>query len=270
MNQKSATGMIQQFQLDGKVSLVTGASRGIGLAMAEGLAGAGADLVIVGRKIETLTPIAERVANETDRKILPIQADVSNLSEIDALVAQTVETFGRLDVLVNNAGVFPVAPMLEMQHEEFDLIYQVNSRGLAYCSQAVGRRMVEQGTGGAIINLASVDGFRPSFVGLAAYNMAKGGVVMFTKALALELAPHQIRVNAIAPGGISTEGTAELRAALTDDDRERMAAGPTRMIPLGHRSGPDEIAKAAVFLASDGSSFVTGEPLVVDGGFLLG
>ena len=92
--------------------------------------------------------------------------------------------------------------------------------------------MVEQGTGGAIINLASVDGFRPSFVGLAAYNMAKGGVVMFTKALALELAPHQIRVNAIAPGGISTEGTAELRAALTDDDRERMAAGPTRMIPL--------------------------------------
>ena len=101
MNQKSATGIIQQFQLDGKVSLVTGASRGIGLAMAEGLAGAGSDLVIVGRKIETLTPIAERIANETDRKILPIQADVSNLSEIDALVAQTVETFGRLDVLVN-------------------------------------------------------------------------------------------------------------------------------------------------------------------------
>ena len=104
MNQKSATGMIQKFQLDGKVSLVTGASRGIGLAMAEGLAGAGSELVIVGRKIETLTPIAERIANETDRKILPIQADVSNLSEIDALVAQTVETFGRLDVLVNNAG----------------------------------------------------------------------------------------------------------------------------------------------------------------------
>ena len=104
MNQKSAIGMIQQFQLDGKVGLVTGASRGIGLAMAEGLAGAGSDLVIVGRKIETLTPIAEQIANETDRKILPIQTDVSNLTEIDALVAQTVQTFGRLDVLVNNAG----------------------------------------------------------------------------------------------------------------------------------------------------------------------
>ena len=105
MNQKSATGIVQQFRLDGKVSLVTGASRGIGLAMAEGLAGAGSDLVVVGRKIETLTPIAEQIAGETGRQVLPIQADVGNLDEIDALVAQTVETLGRLDVLVNNAGV---------------------------------------------------------------------------------------------------------------------------------------------------------------------
>ena len=141
MNQKSATSMIEQFQLDGKVSLVTGASRGIGLAMAEGLAGAGSDIVIVGREIETLTPVAERIANETDKKILPIQADVSNLSEIDALVAETVATFGRLDVLVNNAGVNIRNPALEFTEADWDFVTDVNLKGAFFLAKACGNVM---------------------------------------------------------------------------------------------------------------------------------
>jgi len=260
------------FSLNGRNAIVTGGARGIGRGIVTRFLEAGANVLIADIDGDW----AERTAGELAADgpgtgtVVSMRLDVTEDDAGEQLASRAVAELGSIDILVNNAGVFPVAPMLEMPHEQFDLIYQVNSRGLAYCSQGVGRQMVEQGTGGAIINLASVDGFRPSFVGLAAYNMAKGGVVMFTRALALELAPHQIRVNAIAPGGISTEGTAELRAALTDEDRERMAAGPTRMIPLGHRSGPDEIAKAAVFLASDGSSFVTGETIVVDGGFLLG
>ena len=256
------------FGLNGRNAIVTGGARGIGRAIAERYLEAGASVLIADVDGEW----AERTAGELAGAgtVAAMRLDVREAGAGEELAARAVAELGSIDILVNNAGVYPVAPMLEMPREQFDLIYEVNSRGLAYCSQAVGRRMVEQGEGGAIINLASVDGFRPTFVGLAAYNMAKGGVVMFTKALALELAPHRIRVNAIAPGGISTEGTAQLRDNLTEADKERMAAGPVRTIPLGRRSGPDEIAKAAVFLASDGASYVTGETLVVDGGFLLG
>ena len=260
------------FGLNGKNAIVTGGARGIGRAIAERFLEAGANVLIA----DVDGDWAERTGGELAAggpgtgTVAAMRLDVREDDAGEALAARAVADLGSIDILVNNAGVYPVAPMLEMPREQFDLIYEVTSRGLAYCSQAVGRRMVDQGTGGVIINLASVDGFRPTFVGLAAYNMAKGGVVMFTKALALELAPHRIRVNAIAPGGISTEGTSQLRDNLTEADKDRMAAGPTRTILLGKRAGPDEIAKAAVFLASDGASYVTGETLVVDGGFLLG
>ncbi len=260
------------FSLNGKNAIVTGGARGIGRAIAERFLEAGANVLIA----DVDGDWAERTAGELASDgpgtgtVVSMRLDVREDDAGEQLASRAVAELDSIDILVNNAGVYPIAPMLEMPQETFDLIYQVNSRGLAYCTQAVGRRMVEQGSGGAMINLASVDGFRPTFVGLAAYNMSKGGVVMFTKALALELAPHRIRVNAIAPGGISTEGTSQLRDSLTEADKERMAAGPTRTILLGGRSGPDEIAKAAVFLASDGASYVTGETLVVDGGFLLG
>ena len=148
MNQKSATGIVEHFRLDGKVSLVTGASRGIGLAMAEGLAGAGSDLVVVGREDkDTLTPVAERIADETGRNILPIQADVSNLTEIDALVAQTVETLGRLDVLVNNAGVNIRNPALEFTEADWDFVTDVNLKGAFFLAKACGNVMQQQNRG---------------------------------------------------------------------------------------------------------------------------
>ena len=150
MNQKSATGIVEQFRLDGKVSLVTGASRGIGLAMAEGLAGAGSDIVVVGREIETLTPVAEQIAGETGRNVLPIQADVSNLTEIDALVAQTVETFGRLDVLVNNAGVNIRNPALEFTEADWDFVTDVNLKGAFFLAKACGTVMQQQKSGKVI------------------------------------------------------------------------------------------------------------------------
>ena len=261
MNQKSATAMIQQFQLDGKVSLVTGASRGIGLAMAEGLAGAGADLVIVGRKIETLTPIAERIANETSRKILPIQADVSNLAEIDALVAQTVETFGRLDVLVNNAGVNVRNPALEFTEADWDFVTDVNLKGAFFLAKACGNVMKEQRSGKVIntLSLTSAIGLPTS----VAYTAAKGGLLQLTKLLAVEWAEHNIQVNGIAPGFIRTEMTAPAR----EDNRNEWILNRTPAYRWGE---PEDLAGLTIFFASNASDFVTGQMVFVDGGFMAG
>jgi 2-dehydro-3-deoxy-D-gluconate 5-dehydrogenase len=186
-------------------------------------------------------------------------------------VAAAAERLGGIDILVNNAGIYPQVPMLEMERAVWDKILAVNLTGLAFVSRAVGRRMVEQGTGGAIVNIASIDALHPSMVGLAAYDSSKGGVLMFTKSLALELAPHGVRVNAIAPGGIATEGASRPLegSGLTPEQMEAMVAAFMEKIPLKRMGTPDDIATAAVFLASDAAGYVTGELLVVDGGTLL-
>ncbi len=261
MEHKSAADTIQHFQLDGKVSLVSGASRGIGRAMAEGLAGAGSELVIAGREIATLTPVAKQIAEETDRTILPIQADISNLQEIESLVERTVKTFGRLDVLVNNAGVNVRNPALDFTEEDWDFVTDVNLKGAFFLAKACGKIMEKQG-GGKVINTLSLT----SAIGLptsVAYTAAKGGLLQLTKLLAVEWAEHNIQVNGIAPGFIRTEMTAPAR----EDGRNEWILNRTPAYRWGE---PEDLAGLTIFFASNASDFVTGQMVFVDGGFMSG
>jgi 2-deoxy-D-gluconate 3-dehydrogenase len=182
-----------------------------------------------------------------------------------------VKDFGKLDILVNNAGIYPQVPLLKMEPALFDKVYAVNLKGLAFLSKAAALQMVKQGHGGRIINIASIDSLHPSMVGLAAYDASKGGVWSFTKNFAVEAAPHGILVNAIAPGGITTEGTGQPLAGsgFTPAQMKAQMDAFLARIPLKRMGVPDDIAKVVLFLASEASNYMTGSLVVVDGGMLL-
>ena len=259
------------FRLDGKNAIVTGGAMGIGLGISEMCVRAGANVLIVDIDHAALGDAARHLEGH-GVKVSTLQLDLTNEDAPSAIVSRAMEEFGAIHVLVNNAGIYPQVPMLEMTPELFDRVYQLNLKALAFVSQAVAKRMVEQGEGGAIVNIGSIDSFHPSMVGLAAYDSSKGGVLMFTKNLALELAPHGIRVNMIAPGGITTPGTQKPLAGsgLSQEQLDTMIARFTALIPLKRFGDPDEIGTATVFLASDAASYITGTSLIVDGGRLLG
>lgn len=261
MNQKSAVDIVQHFNLDGKVSLVSGASRGIGKAMAEGLAGAGSNLVIAGREAATLKPVAEEIVNQTGMKVVPIQADISNLDEIDSLVKKTVDTFGKLDVLVNNAGVNIRNQALDFTEPEWDFVTDINLKGAFFLAQACGNVMQEQKSGKVIntLSLTSAIGLPTS----VAYTAAKGGLLQLTKLLAVEWAEYNIQVNGIAPGFIRTEMTAPAR----EDKRNEWILNRT---PADRWGEPEDLAGLTIFFASNASDFVTGQMVFVDGGFMAG
>ena len=258
------------FDLTGKRAVVTGGAMGIGFGIVTRLTEAGADVLITDLDGATAESKAGELSG-SGAKVAAQQIDVSADDAGDLLVAAATEQLGGVDILVNNAGIYPQAPMLEMDRAMWDKILAVNLTGLAFVSRAVGRHLVEKGSGGAIVNIASIDALHPSMVGLAAYDASKGGVLMFTRNLALELAPHGIRVNAIAPGGIVTEGASRPMEGLdlSPEQIEAMIAGFMAKIPLKRMGTPDDIATATVFLASDAAGYVTGELLVVDGGTLL-
>jgi len=258
------------FSLEGKHAVVTGGARGIGFGIVRRLVEAGADVLVA----DVDGPLAEEKAAllTGPGRAIGLGADVSELGAGDAMVARATEAFGSVDILVNNAGIFPQVPMLDMTPELWDKVQSINLRGLAFVSKAFATRMVEQGVGGKIVNIASIDGLHPSMVGLAAYDSSKGGVVMFTRNFALELAPHKINVNAIAPGGIATEGTAAPLegSGMTQAEMDAFMEGYIKTkIPMGRMGEPDDIATTAVFLASSAANFMTGEIVVVDGGTLL-
>jgi len=246
--------------LAGRVGVVTGGGAGLGRGIAAGLAAFGADVAIWERNAETCASAAEAIGG------LPVVTDVREPDQVDRAVEATLDRYGRIDVLVNNAGGVFVSSILDVAEKGIDALYRANLKHVILCTQRVGRVMVATGRGGSVINVASIEGVRAA-PGYAAYAAAKAGVLNFTKTAALELAPHGIRVNALAPDITPTEGMAQLAAAREDGataaEREARTALTVPLRRLGH---VDDIAGAAVFLASGLSSYVTGQTLHVDGG----
>jgi glucose 1-dehydrogenase len=247
------------FDLSGRVAIITGAGRGIGRALALGLAGAGTRVVVAEIDETGGTDTAAAIVN-AGGTALAVPCDAADRPSVEAMVETTVERFERVDILVNNAGVSSTYHVLDLPESEWDRVLAVNLKGVFLCSQAVGRVMAEAGRG-VIINISSQlsDVARPE---KAHYVSAKGGVKMLTKALALDLAPHGIRVNAVAPGPIETELTAPLFA-----DPEQRTRFLLRL-PLHRLGRPEDLIGAVVFLASDAAAFVTGTTVYVDGGYL--
>jgi 2-deoxy-D-gluconate 3-dehydrogenase len=251
--------------LEGKVAIVTGGAMGIGRGIALRLHEAGANVVIADRADEAAKQTAAELSQFRADSSLAVATDVADAASVAAMVQTTIERFGGIDVLVNNAGIFPFVPLSSMSEADFMRVIDVNLRGVFLCMKAVSERMIEQGRGGRIINVTSVDALHPSMVGLAHYDASKHGVWGFTKNVALELAPHRIWVNAIAPGGILTPGVQAMQEPGPDD----AVADVTAAIPMRRLGDPDEIGRVALFLACDLASYMTGSQIVVDGGLLL-
>ena len=246
-------------KLKDKVAIVTGSSKGIGRGIALALAKEGCKVVVNGTT-DTVYDVAKEI-EAIGSEALVVKADISDSKEVEAMVKATIEKFGRIDILVNNAGVLPPSLLVEMKEEDWDRTIRVNLRGYFLCAKAVLPKMIEQKYG-KIINISSIAGTVIGLPTASHYCTTKGGEVGLTKTLALEVAKYGINVNAIAPGAIRTR---MLEGALKELNmsEEQMV----KMIPLGRIGEPEDIAKAAVFLASDDSSYITGQTIIVDGGW---
>lgn len=252
--------------LSGKSAIVTGGALGIGYAIAARLAEAGAQVLIADKDAAAAETAADAL-RAAGRTVVACGVDVSDETQIAQMVAAAVDAFGGLDILVNNAGIYPTKAVLEADKAFFEKVIHTNLLGSFYAAQAAAKQMIAQGRGGKIINITSIDALHPSSVGLAFYDASKHGLWGFTKNLALELAPHQIWVNAIAPGGVATPGTGLGRPQ--DPALAKITEAFLAKIPMHRMADADEIGKVALFLASDLSSYMTGSQIVVDGGTLL-
>jgi 2-deoxy-D-gluconate 3-dehydrogenase len=249
--------------LEGRTAIVTGGAVGIGAAIARRLHEAGANVVVADVDGEQASGLAAELERARAGSSLAVGADVADAASVASLVEACVERFGGVDILVNNAGIYPFSPLAHMTEEEFARVLDVNLRGVFLCTKAVSARMIEQGRGGRIVNVTSIDALHPSAVGLAHYDASKHGAWGFTKNVALELAEHGIAVNALAPGAVLTPGVQALQGG-GEVAEEALAA-----IPMGRMADPDEIGRIALVLASDLASYMTGSQVVVDGGRLL-
>ena len=251
--------ILDQFRLNGRVALVTGASTGLGAAIAVALAEAGAQIACHGNT-RSAASTCDRIQS-VGGVAHAIGGDLSKPETARSLVEQTLEHFGRIDILINNAGTIRRAPAIDYSEDDWATVIEVNLSSVFRLSQLVGKQMIENGRGGKIVNIASLLSFQGGIT-VPAYAAAKGGVAQLTKALANEWAKHGININAIAPGYMRTSNTAALQA---DETRNRQIL---ERIPAGRWGEPEDLAGAAVFLSSSASDYVNGHVLVVDGGWM--
>jgi NAD(P)-dependent dehydrogenase (short-subunit alcohol dehydrogenase family) len=251
--------VLDRFRIDGKVALVTGGSRGLGRAIAEALATAGASVAVSARQPENARRSAEEIARASGQTALGVSADVTVRSDVEAMVARILDSFGRLDILVNNAGINIRGPIEQLSEADWDAVLDTNLKGPWLCCRAVADPMKKRGWG-RVINVSSMLG-EIALPGRTPYASSKGGLTLLTKTLALEWAKDGINVNALCPGPFATE----INTPLLNDPvaRAQMEAN----VPLGRWGDPIELGPAAVFLASEASSFMTGATLFIDGGY---
>jgi NAD(P)-dependent dehydrogenase (short-subunit alcohol dehydrogenase family) len=254
------SGVEELFGLTGRVAVVTGASSGLGVGFAQALAQAGAHVVLAARRVDRLEALAVELG-EAGVEVLPVACDVTDASQVEALKDACLERFGKVDILVNNAGATEIVPAEEETEESFLRVLDVNLNGVFHCAQRFGRVMLEVGRG-SIINVSSIFGLVGSgSIPQAAYSASKGAVVNMTRELAAQWARRGVRVNGIAPGFFKSEMTEEM---FSD---ERSMAWVRRKTPMGRPGDVEELAGAVIFLASDSSSYVTGQTIALDGGW---
>lgn len=251
--------MSEMFSLKGKVALITGASSGLGVTFAQALAEAGANLEIAARRLDKLNQVAEKLGS-LGIKVKVFQCDVSNESQVRSLLSDTAQTFGRIDVLVNNAGVAAMNPATEISLEDWNRVVSINLTGSFLCARESAKRMMKQG-GGKVINIASIYGAVGDVFPASPYYATKGAIVNLTRDLAVEWAPFKINVNAIAPGFFPSEMT---QGIFQDPHYLEYI---NKQTPLGRPGTADDLKGAVVYLASPASDYVTGQTIFVDGGW---
>ena len=258
-------------ELQGKIAVVTGAGRGIGRAISLGFAKAGAHIAVSDIDPSTLEETAAAV-KALGRETLAVPADMGNTQDIDRMISQAKDTFGRIDIMVNNAGVTRTAYIMDVSEEDWDRIHRVNAKGVFFGMQRAARDMIEQGSGGRIINIASIAGKGYTGASNAAYSASKGAVLAMTQLAAHQLGQHDINVNAICPGITRTEilvDVIEHNARISGQSIQELEEALYEGIPIGRPNDPEDIVAMALFLASPGARNITGQAYNVDGGIVM-
>ena len=258
-------------ELQDKIAVITGAGRGMGRAIALGLAEAGAHIAVADINAAAVEETAVAV-NALGRESLAVPADVGNVDDIDRMISQAKDTFGRIDIMVNNAGVTRKVDIMDVSEEDWDWIHRVNAKGVFFGLQRAAREMIDQGTGGRIINIASIAGKGYSGASNAAYSASKGAVLAMTQIAAHQLAQHDININAICPGITLTDMVVRImatQAQVSGQSIQELEQARDARIPIGRPNDPEDIVAMALFLAGPGARNITGQAFNVDGGLVM-